>query len=58
MADRGETFSSEANWEDALKSHYKEVVDSSCWGRWLDVNGVPLLPLIRAINQPFQYPEG
>ncbi len=58
MADRGETISSEANWEDALKSHYKEVVDSSCWGRWLDVNGVPLLPLIRAINQPFQYPEG
>lgn len=55
IAKGGNLFHSEAHWERVITSHSEGVVDSSCWGRWLDVSGVPLLPLIRALNQPFRY---
>lgn len=57
IAKGGMLFSSDVHWERVVKSHSEGVIDSSCWGTWLDVDGVPLLPLIRALNQPFQYSE-
>ena len=47
-------FHSGDEWEDTLKRHCENIVDNSCWGKWLDVNGVPLLPLIRSYDQPFE----
>ncbi len=54
VAKGGNLFHSEAHWERVVKGHCEGVVDSGCWGRWLDVCGVPLIPLIRATKQPFQ----
>lgn len=54
MADDGPLFRSEGEWERILKDHCRSVVDNECWGEWLNVNGTPLLPLIRAYDQPFQ----
>ena len=58
IAKGGNLFHSQDHWERVIKAHSESAVDNTCWGRWLDVNGVPLLPLIRAIEQPFQYGEG
>ena len=54
MAEKGEPiFHFRTDWEDALKFHCEGVVDNSCWDRMWCVNGVPLLPIIRAFDQPF-----
>ena len=53
VADRGLPFSSKAHWEQVLRSYGEGIVDDGCWGRWLDVDGVTLLPLIRGVDQPF-----
>lgn len=54
MANDGSLFRSEEEWGRILKNHGQGIVDNKCWGQWLDVNGVPILPLIRAFDQPFQ----
>ena len=36
-----------------LHDHSRATVDETCWGEWLDIAGVPLIPLIRGIDQPF-----
>ena len=46
-------FRSKDDWARALKDHARGVVDDSCWGNRLDVNGTPFRPLIRAIDLPF-----
>lgn len=53
MIDDGPLFRSPAAVETLLKRHGSGIVDEACWGGWLDFDGVPLIPLIRAINQPF-----
>ena len=53
MSDQGLPFCSTDHWEGVLKSYGKGTVDNSCWGQWLDIRGVSLLPLIRAIDLPF-----
>ena len=58
IAKGGNLFHSQAHWEQVIKGHCEGVVDNTCWGMRLDVNGVPLLPLIRAVEQPFQPYEG
>ncbi len=58
IAKGGNLFHSEDHWERVIKGHCEGVIDNGCWGRWLDVDGVPMIPLIRAIEQPFQYLEG
>lgn len=50
-----ELFKSSKDWESCLKEYGNGVVDNSCWGQWLDIDGTPMLPLIRACEQPF-YP--
>ena len=57
IAKGGNLFHSQDHWERVIKGHCEGVVDNTCWGTRLDVNGVPLLPLIRAVEQPFQYRE-
>lgn len=55
MARKGKrVFKSGDEWEDTLKRHCENIIDNTCWGTWLDVNSVPLLPLIRSYDQPFQ----
>ena len=51
MQTEGDTFQSENNWRDTLWAYCRGVVDESCWDRTLDVSGVPLMPLIGAIEQ-------
>ena len=53
MAGEGPLFRSEAEWTRVLKDHSRATVDETCWGEWLDMAGVPLVPLIRGIDQPF-----
>lgn len=58
IAKGGNLFHSEEHWERVVKGHCEGVVDNSCWGTRLDVDGVSLIPLIRAMEQPFQPCEG
>ena len=53
MARDGALFRTEDDWAHAMKDHTRGVVDNSCWGRRLEVNGTPFRPLIRAIDVPF-----
>ncbi len=46
-------FQSDANWKCVLKKHGKHIIDNSCWGKPLNINGTPLIPLIRATCQSF-----
>ena len=48
-------FQSAEQWADAIQEYGAGVVDNACWGQMLDIDGTPLLPLLRAYNQPF-YP--
>ena len=57
MADRGQVFGSAGQWETSLRAHSEWVVDNRCWGQWIDLNGVPLLPLIRGVDQPLGGPS-
>ena len=56
MIDRGQVFGSEGQWETSLRAHSEGVVDNRCWGQWIDIDGVPLLPLIRGVDQPLCRP--
>lgn len=58
MAKDGNTFESESEWERTLRDHCDVIVDGTCWGEWLDFMGVPLVPLIRAVEQPFKSDTG
>ena len=57
MADDGPLFRSKADWECVLKNYSQDVVDETCWGRWLDFDGVPFTALIRVKDQPFDRNE-
>ena len=49
----GPLFSTDADWEEFFKKHCKGIVDNCCWDKEWNVAGTPLVPLIRAIEQPF-----
>lgn len=53
MADVGPLFQSEAEWTHTLKEHSSGIVDETCWGEWLDINGTPFIALIKGKDQPF-----
>jgi len=50
MADRGQPFRTAGEWADAVRIHASRIVPDSAWGQRLDINGTPLLSLIRAID--------
>ena len=51
MADEGPLLRTKTHWADTVKAHNRDVVDEACWGKWMDIAGVPFLPLIRGIDQ-------
>ena len=48
-----ELFQSAEQWAAAVQEYGAGVVDNACWGQELDLGGTPLLPLLRAYDQPF-----
>ncbi len=54
IAKGGNLFFSQTHWERVLRAHCEGVIDNSFWEQRLDVDGVPLIPLIRAYDQPFR----
>ena len=53
IADRGPLFQTPDDWEQTIRGHCQGVVDNNCWGKMLDIDGVPFTPLIRTYDQPF-----
>ena len=52
-------FRTTADWEQQLRDHASGVVDTSGWDEQHVVNGTPLIPLIRAVHEPFTVnPQG
>lgn len=55
MADKNtRLFASDDDWTNALLEYCRETIDTTCWERTLDVEGTPLLPLMRTDSQPFE----
>ncbi len=52
MSDEGLPLRTKTHWAGSLKAHGRGVVDEACWGKWLDIAGIPLIALIRGIDQP------
>lgn len=50
-----ELIQSAEQWAAAVQEYGAGVVDNACWGQGLDIDGTPLLPLLRVYDQPF-YP--
>ena len=47
-------FRTKGDWERQLRDHASDVVDTSGWEKQHVVNGTPLVPLIRAVHEPFR----
>ena len=54
MADKGAPFGSDDDWRNTLLDYCKGAMDAACWERMLEVEGTPLLPLMRTVEQPFE----
>ena len=52
---RKELFLSQEDWEQCVKKYGAGVVDNGSWEQRLNIEGTPLLPIIRTYEQPF-YP--
>jgi len=52
MVDQGQPFEDDKAWEKCLRHHSKDVVPHGAWGQRLDIDGVPLWPLIRTCWLP------
>ena len=50
MRDRGKPFGSPDEWLYAVLNYAKGVVPDDVWGRAIEVNGTPFLPLIRSLS--------
>ncbi len=46
-------FQSWDDWERCVKEYGKNVVDNGCWDQLLNIDGTPMLPIIRSYEQPF-----
>ena len=53
MQDDGDLFQSGNDWRHTMLDYCRGVVDESCWEQTLNVEGVPLIPLVRVFEQPF-----
>ena len=54
MQDAGEPLHSYDDWTNKMRSYCVDTVDKTCWNKRLDVDGTPLLPLLRVVEQPFE----
>ena len=45
-------FSNSEDWADVLKKHAQGVVDEACWETRLEVDGIPLVPMLRTLSLP------
>ena len=54
MTDRGQPSRSEDEWTSVLMDHCDGTVDQKSWDEWLNVRGVPMIPVVRAYGQPFE----
>jgi hypothetical protein len=52
MARGGTPFATASEWESVVAEHSAPLFPESVWNREWDVNGVPFIPLIRAIELP------
>jgi hypothetical protein len=52
MADLGEPFATESAWEDLVMMHSLGLVPETTWGHSWTIGKVPLVPLIRSMEQP------
>jgi hypothetical protein len=52
MIDRGQPFASHEDWEQLVKEHSRPLFPKEVWGQKWIVNGQPIVPLIRSIEQP------
>lgn len=53
MKDLGEPFADHGNWEALVKAHSAHLFPSAVWNQCWSVNGVPIIPLIRSLELPF-----
>ena len=53
VADKGTPFGSEDDWRGTLLGYSRGAMDAICWERTLDIEGTPLLPLMRTVEQSF-----
>ena len=53
MADLGRPFRSEDECNSVLMDHSDGIVDPRSWGKWLDIGGTPMIPVVRAYDQPY-----
>lgn len=51
MADRGTPLADTKTWSNLVLDHSQSIVPAQAWERRLWINGVPLVPLIRSIEQ-------
>jgi hypothetical protein len=52
MRDRGEPFANAGAWDRAVRAHANGIVPSNAWGLRLEVEGTPVIPLIRSLDLP------
>ena len=52
MADRGQPFVEESDWEQLVFSHSQSLFPAEVWNRRWAIQGVPFIPLIRSVEQP------
>jgi hypothetical protein len=58
MVDRGKPFPDHHGWETLVKEHSAPLFSATVWNRRWTVDGVPLVPLIRAMEQPLDPEAG
>jgi hypothetical protein len=51
---RRRIFSSLDDWRTVLLNHAAGIIPEAVWGRSLDINGTPLVSLIRSVRQGFE----
>ena len=51
MAERGQTtFHSASKWDQAVRDYGGGIVPDEVWTKMLDINGTPIIPIIRAMD--------
>ena len=54
MTDRGSPFESGDKWDSILMDHSSGLVHCGSWDEWLEIGDVPMIPVVRSYDQPFE----